>query len=398
MKIISTYRLKNIILISFFFITLFILLFFSSSNFESVKTSTILFIYNVLPSLFPFIFFTEIVLKTNIINILSKYLGKIFSKLFKISEESTPAIIIGFLCGYPMGSKTVATIYEKNKISKKEATTLLNFVNNCNPVFILSTVGISIFKNINIGIILIISHYLSAILIATFTTRFNYKSNIIIHKKINNLNINIKNTEKSVKDFSSFFDIIKMSLKNTFFTLANIFGFIIIFNLISNVIKTVILKLNISTAIISTISGIFEVTNGINEICNTPITLYSKICIVSFLLGFSGICILTQVYSTISKHSFSFTRILLFKFLQGVISFFITYLILLFLGSNHISDIYVFNNLNENITYSDFLNNISNYYLNSMLIIIAFTIIIYILFFLYNRLKVKKYNKNKSSI
>ena len=168
MKLYKSYKLKNVLKFFIFLIFFLILLLFSKENFDSVKNSVYIFISSIIPSLFPFIFFTEFILNTDILKIIQYYTGRFFSKIFKISENSSPAIITGFLCGFPMGAKTVANLYKTNSISKNEANKLLSFINNCNPAFLLSTIGIGIFGNIKIGILLAISHYLSAILIGIF--------------------------------------------------------------------------------------------------------------------------------------------------------------------------------------------------------------------------------------
>ena len=163
MKIYKSYKLKNILNIVIFCISLSVLLIFSKDNFENVKKSVSIFISSIIPSLFPFIFFTEFILNTDILGTIQKTCGKFLSKFFNISEKSSPAVITGFLCGFPMGAKTVSKLYEDSEISKYEADKLLLFINNCNPAFILSTIGIGIFHNIYIGILLAISHYISSI-------------------------------------------------------------------------------------------------------------------------------------------------------------------------------------------------------------------------------------------
>lgn len=385
MKIYKLFNFKNKIKIISFFVVILILLIFSKQNFESVKISTSLFINNILPSLFPFIFFSELILNSDIIDILSNSFGKFISKLYKLNKNCTPAIIIGFLCGYPMGSKTVSTLYENNKITKNEAIKLLTFVNNCNPVFILSTIGISILNNMKAGIILLISHYLSAIIISIYITKF--KSSSIIHDSLILSNNFIKNNTKTIQK-KSFFDIIKDSIPKSFYTLLNIFGFIIIFNLLSNILKASFLKLNISNNILIYITSLFEVTKGCNDIYTLNINETLKLCIISFLLGFSGICILCQVFSTITNTLFSFKNLLISKTIQGIISFALTYILIYLTKSSFNLNISVFSNQDyNNLSYLDFINNIKMAYINSIFLIVFVLCIFSILYILSNKNK-----------
>ena len=48
------------------------------------------------------------------------------------------ALLLGLICGYPMGAKLTADLFREGKITKSEAQYLLTFCNNPGPVFISS--------------------------------------------------------------------------------------------------------------------------------------------------------------------------------------------------------------------------------------------------------------------
>ncbi len=323
MKIYKTYTLKKILNITCFFIVLLMLIIFSKQNFESSKNSLNLFLNNVFPSLFPFILFTEIILNTNIIESISKIFGKITTKIFKISFQSTSPILIGSLCGFPMGAKASSKLYEKGNISKKEFTILTSFTNNCNPIFILSTIGISMYKNIKIGIFLLFCHYLTSIIVGIIISNKNNSSNSI-KCEINNL----KQKNDSHNKLS--FELLTTSILNTFKTLALILGFIVIFNLISSSFVTLLNKSNFNKNVTIIISSIFEMTNGISQVSLLDITLKQKLVISSFLTSFSGFCIIFQIYSYFYKFDYKLSKLIEYKLLNGIISSIIAYILLSF--------------------------------------------------------------------
>lgn len=331
MRNFHTYRFKKILSLILFAGVLLLLLFLSKENFESVKSSVMLFLTSVLPSLFPFILFTEIVLHTDVIDSLSRILGSLFSKLFHVDKNASSAIIIGFLCGFPMGSKAVSTLYEQRKISKKDADVLLTFVNNCNPAFILSTIAIGVFYHMQIGILLLISHLIASLLIGIFYG-FKYR-HPIIHENGQNLNSFTQKTTNYIKKEEStqpsFFVLLKKSILNAFVTLGNILGFIIIFNLLFHILSVFLTSLQVPPAILATLSGIFEITNGSHAIYLAGLTLNTTICLVSFVLGFSGLCIIAQIYSTICDQGFKLLPLLKAKGLHGILSCLLTYILLM---------------------------------------------------------------------
>ncbi len=353
-------KLRDVIKIVIFLIFLSLLLIFSKNNIDSVKDSLNIFLQNVFPSLFPFILFTNIVLNTDIPEIIDKFIGKYIENIFKVKSSSI-AIIIGFLCGFPLGAKATLNLYLENKIDYNSAKKLLSFTNNCNPLFVISTIGISMFSSIKIGILFLISQYLSAIIIG-----------IIYKTTITNNNLKLSNTtnNKIKKDKDNFFNNIKTSIFNTFLSLGTILGFIIIFNLLFSIIKHYLNLFNISNTIICIISSIFEITKGCLDISLLDTNIILKLVIASFSIGFSGFCILCQIYSVISNDNFKFIDILKPKLIQGIISSIITYILIKFTNFFNVDTLTIFNNQD-----SVYINK--KIYINYSLILIIFTICIF---------------------
>ncbi|MBR1984394.1 MAG: sporulation integral membrane protein YlbJ, partial [Clostridia bacterium] len=118
----------------------------------------------LLPSLFPFFFFTRLFTSLNLTSEISKVFGKITKRLFNCSGESGYAFFMSIFSGYPVGSKLTADLYSKNIISSYEAKKMVSFTSNSGPMFILGTVGIGMLISKTAGLILLFSHIISAIL------------------------------------------------------------------------------------------------------------------------------------------------------------------------------------------------------------------------------------------
>ena len=328
---------------------LFCIFTFQKSNYISIRNTIGIFLDSVMPSLFPFILFTNILILSGI----SKYITNYFKKYGNLIYVS----IIGFFCGYPMGAKATYTLFSEGKITKKQASFLMSFANNCNPIFILSTIGICILDNIYIGLVLLISHYIAAIIICIF----NFTHNDIIHEKIENSNIFKKKEDKNLH--KSTFEILDLSIKSTFVTLGNILAFIILFNLCFSIIEIILTKLNISKNIIYSLSGLFEITNGTRLIyLNTNFSFQFTIALISFMLSFSGFSIIFQVYSCIYKAKIKLLYIVKNKFIQGIISGFITYFLI------------NFSNI-KNIEYTNMIKfNTTSYFIISVSLLFMFVL------------------------
>ena len=326
-----------------------------------------------------------------------------FSKLFNVSKNSSLAIIIGFICGFPMGAKAINELYKKGNITYNDVVKLLRFVNNCSPAFILSTIGVGIFFNIKIGVILLISHILSAIIIGVIhskkympnTTPNDMNSLYNLDKKtaniitVNKEQTNLKKSNNQ-KFQNSFFKILKESILGSFKTLCNILGFIIIFNLAYNIISIFLLNIHLNNKVIKLLSPIFEVTKGSYDIHSLNLPLNAKIILISIMLGFSGLCINFQIFSCLTDIPYKFKTLVKNKTIHGILSGITTYILLkLNFIQEATNTVFSNNDYTLQATSTYYIENIRKSYLVSIFAIICMLIIYYILY------KYKIHNKYK---
>ena len=323
----------SIILICF----TFCLLMFSKSNLPAVKSGLALWVNSVVPSLFPFFVATELLMHTNIISIIGNLLNRFMRPIFNIPGEGAFAFIMGIVSGYPMGAKIATNFRENNICSKEECERLLSFTNNSGPLFIIGTVGILMFQNTTIGILLFITHILACITVG-FIFRF-WKNNKTISNTTSKQTSFNKN--KKIASFSNLGEVMAESITSAISTILLIGGFVVIFSAIISILKasgilnsfTTLLSpifnfLNININFIQGVfTGLLEVTNGINVISSIGCRKLSiNIILAAFLLGFGGISIFLQVWSITSKRDLSIKPYLYGKLLHGILAAFYTYL------------------------------------------------------------------------
>ncbi len=305
------------------FLILFIifLIMFSKTNILAVQNAISLFFEKVFPSLFPFFIAADLLSHTNIINILNTILSPIMKPLFNVSGKGAFPFIMGIISGYPTGAKIVSDFRKNNICTKVECERLLAYTNNSGPLFIIGTVGSSLFLSTEIGILLLITHIFGTLTVGIIF-RF-YKNNYYRNENIVD--------ELDIDNFSS---ILTESIFNSFKTTGMIFGFIIMFSIINNILLTSgILKL-FPSAIIGSILSTCEITNGINYISMIKSSnLTIQLILTSFFLGFGGISVLMQVYSIISKTDLSIKPYILGKLLHGLTSAIYTLIIILLFPS-----------------------------------------------------------------
>ena len=119
---------------------------------------------NVIPSLFPFLVVSSLLTALGFGDWLSAPLEGFMSPLFHISGAGATSLILGLLGGYPVGARTTAELYQNGTLRRDEAVRLLAFTNNSNPAFLISALGIGVFRSARAGTWLWLIHVLSALL------------------------------------------------------------------------------------------------------------------------------------------------------------------------------------------------------------------------------------------
>ena len=276
----------------------------------------------VLPALLPFMFFTKTLTELGVADILaSKF--KLFPKIFKVPSLAIYVFILSILSGYPVGAKIVADLYESGAISKEEAYKITTFTSNSGPMFILGSVGIGMLTSKKLGIIILISHILGA-LINGLIYRNHKEKNTEINKKIiekNNLSIGdlMWNTVHSVLIIGGFIAL--------FFVIIEIINNLNIFSPISNLFSKIFnCDANIFTAIFN---GIFEITRGCLDISKLGLSELVSGTLCTFIISFGGLATAMQALVFLKKFDMRFSFFIKQKITHAIFASVIYFILLL---------------------------------------------------------------------
>ncbi len=153
---------SKICLCVFFIFVLVCIVLKPSVYMQATLQGVIVWANAVLPSLFPFFFLTTLLLELNALNSFSKVLKRPLKLFFNVSGDASFVYIMSIISGYPVGAKLIYELYKNNKINTFEAVRINAFTSNSGPAFILGTIGFSMLNNQYYGVIILLSHYLSA--------------------------------------------------------------------------------------------------------------------------------------------------------------------------------------------------------------------------------------------
>ena len=117
------------------------LLFFPAVAGEAVLSRTVFFITKVFPTLFPALCLSGMLVASP----MAKRLYR-----FPFGVEGT-LLLLGVLCGFPVGARSAMQLYEVGKITKRRAEFLCGFSNLASAPFLLGVVGNSLFESPALG-------------------------------------------------------------------------------------------------------------------------------------------------------------------------------------------------------------------------------------------------------
>lgn len=285
-------------------LTLFLIVFVL--NLDIVINSTLsashLFITKVFVSIFPFIILSDILYYFNYDLFLKKIFGNIISKLFNVSKNASIIYILSILTSHPGNAIYIKGMLDNKTIDEEDATKILRATYFPSIAFVIGSIGIGIYHDIKIGIILHLITFLNNILIGVFL-RGKKKCNDIEYVKQNKLTLQ-----------ETLSNSISKGINTSYMILGNIIIFTILVNLLNH-------YLNINSTVLAIISGMLEMTNGIFMIGNLNINLTYKVILTSFILNFSGLSIIFQTSSILSKYKINIKKILIVKLIFSIIIF-----------------------------------------------------------------------------
>ncbi len=238
---------------------------------EYVKTGAELAVRCVLPSSFPFMIFSDIYVHYGSPERL-RVISCVLSHTLGISRRSVGAVIAGGLCGFPIGAKITAELYLCGAISRSEAERVMALSSNPSCAFTVGAVGLGMYGDLRIGIILLASVYTSTV-IGGLVTKSNCDktdfSNDIIQQRYNFVS--------SVKSAGS--------------SAVSMISFISIFSVIVGLIKNHIKILPIQYAM----CALAEVTNAVKMFSSLSVFYPALgISLCGFSLGFGGLSVMMQ--------------------------------------------------------------------------------------------------------
>lgn len=326
---------NNFILPGCFLFLLFYLFFFPAQAFLAACNGLDLWFHTILPSLLPFCVLSNILIVSGIIPKLLKPFQPIFQILLGTSPYGTYTLVLGFLCGYPMGAKIVGDLYRQQKISQQEGNYLLMISNHASPMFLTTYIALHIFDNkISLSktfFILYCSAFATSLFLrlwfhffANSSTKCNTYSTT---QGISTTETQLSATSTSEITHSITIETVDNAIFNGFEIITKLGGYIILFSICSSMLQQICEPF---PTLQWFLPGITELTTGIYQIAQSNFNFNTMYILILAFTSFGGICTIAQTKGMLYSTPFQISTYIIGKIINALFTFVLAILFFFF--------------------------------------------------------------------
>lgn len=316
-----------------------LLLRYPTLSLEYASTGLNLWLTKMVPTLLPFMILSGIMIRMDLTESFVRLLHPLLHRIYGTSKNGSYTIIMGFLCGFPMGARIVGELYESGRLSREESSKLLYFCNNIGPIYFLSFVvpvlaiekplvpflimyGIPLLYGLILCRIVplflsdnrhqsTMQHLYNARHTAKKRTYHSADNEISLKAGIHSMD-NIQTTIKQSRNpHMSLLAAIDASVLSGLMGIAKLGGYMVFFNLLNIVFVPF---RHVSTNLLSLYQCILEITSGIDH------SGHSLYYVILILLPFGGFSCIAQTYSMISRTDLSIRPYIFHKVIQTALT------------------------------------------------------------------------------
>ena len=247
------------------------------------KRGLLLWFNELVPVLFPFMVLSDFLVRTDLARGLSAAAYPLLHRLTGASRYGTYCIILGFVCGYPMGAKATSDLKRAGRINDAEARWLYGFVNNVSPMFVIQYL---VHGQLNrpelLGLMLLCLYGIP--LAIGIITGIGQRGTFLIPAE----------AEKNTSNTPLNFELFDACISDGILHITVLGAWVILFSIISAMISGIFSE---GSWISLTLCGLTELTSGIHLTAVSSIPLSLKPVLIAGFAAFGGCSSLMQSVS-----------------------------------------------------------------------------------------------------
>ena len=279
---------------------LFLLLFFHTQAIAGTRDGLLLWYQTLIPSLLPFILVTNALAETNAYQAAARFLSRYTNK----NIYPLLSILLGNLCGYPIGGKILNDFVQNEYLTSHDANRLLCLASQASPMFLVGYVHLHILKNQISLPFFLFSIYFPTLLLALIQLTIQHH--------------HYSHTTSIPASYH------RLHITDTFLHTVNILVTIGMYVILFSIAIQILLPLCHSLPLRVLLSSL-EITTGLQLLQSIPLPSALKLALICALSSWGGLCSAFQIKGVLSYSHASIKKYLLDKCILSAGTFLIVY-------------------------------------------------------------------------
>ena len=259
----------------------------------------------IIPTLFPFMVLSELIVSGGTLRVMAATISSPFRKLFRLPEAGCCAVLLGMICGFPIGARCAMIAYREGQLSREETERVLAFSNMPSSGFLITAVGVSLWGNRAFGIALYVSVLLSATVTGILFAHLPKRGTSVAERIV-------LAPTKERKGVTLFTEAVRSSGQS----MLTVCCYVIFFSALMGTLRPVTDALRLPESVCAAIGCSLELSGGMSLAAGlTDPQIAAMLC--AFAAGWSGLSVHCQVISVCDGYGLRFRLYFLGKLLQS---------------------------------------------------------------------------------
>ncbi len=262
----------------------------------------------IVPSLFPFLVLSELLVASGVGEWLTAPLSRPLGRLLGLSPAGCCAVVLGLVCGFPIGARCAILAYEKGTMTRAECERAIACSSIPSSAFLISTVGTTLWKDAKFGTWLYFAAILSSLL-----------SGILLYV------VQKRKEKEDKKDVAPspvklHFDkgMFPSAVRNATMSTLLICAYVVFFSTLTGAVGLILGRFGANETTHVILSALLELSGGVSAAAGLA-NQHFAIILTGVAVGWSGISIHCQMLSLCDGHELSTRPYFIAKLMQAIL-------------------------------------------------------------------------------
>ena len=258
----------------------------------------------VIPALFPFMILSDLLLSFSWLDRPLSILCTPLKKLLSLPAAGCRALVLGLLCGFPVGARCALTSLEKGELTKSQCVRVLALSSPPSSAFVIGVVGSALWGSQSFGVALYLSVILAALLAGILTVRRKEAMEAAVITALPTRHAGGNRLTRAVRRSTE--------------SMLLICAYVVFFTALTGTVGCMLSSLGASDVTSAILTAFFEMSSGVSALSSLS-ARYPAALLTAATLAWSGLSVHCQMMALCAPYALPLRSYFLSKLLQAVL-------------------------------------------------------------------------------